>query len=119
MKPLVLIVILFCTLLGNPILAQEKQVVVPYTLADRDRAILIEAKLDSLNSRLNSRMDSVDSRLNRRFAYSHKQFNELKTILYCGFGTLITLCLIMLGYMIWDRHRLMKLVSFHTSKTEE
>ena len=36
-----LLILLFClTLLSFPALAQEQQVVVPYTLADRDRAIL-------------------------------------------------------------------------------
>jgi len=114
MKPLVLIIILFCTLFSNTILAKEQQFVVPHTLADRDRAILIDAKIDSFNRR----MDSLESRINRRFDYSHKQINDLKTILYWGFGILITLCFFMLGYMIYDHHRIMKLVSLHSSKAK-
>ena len=48
MKPLIFIILLFITLISLPASAQEKQVVVPYTLADRDRAILTEAKLNAL-----------------------------------------------------------------------
>jgi len=54
MKPLVFFSFLFFTLLSIPALAQEQQIVVPYTLTDRDRAILTEAKLGSLEAKLNA-----------------------------------------------------------------
>ena len=41
MKPLVLVILLFLSLLSLPVFAQEQQVVVPYTPADRDRAIKV------------------------------------------------------------------------------
>jgi len=73
MKPY-LLVLLFCfTLLGFPSLAQEQQVVVPYTLADRDRAIRTEANMES------------------KFESQQRQLDDIKTLFYWGFGILITL----------------------------
>ena len=85
MKPLVMIILLFCTFLTSPARAQEQQVVVPYTLADRDRAIRTEAKIEL------------------QFESQQRQLDDLKTLFYWGFGILITLFIFMLGYMIWDR----------------
>ena len=95
MKPHLLILLLCLTLLSFPALAQEQQVVVPYTLADRDRAILTEAKVSALDVRF----ESID----KQFAYMQKQIDDIKTLFYWGFGILITLFIFMLGYMIWDR----------------
>jgi len=122
MKPLVLIVILFCTLFSTPIVAQEKQVVVPYTLADRDRAILIEAKMGILEAKINAleekmtvRFESVD----KQFLYQQKQIDDLRTLFYWGFGMLFTLFIFMLGYMIWDRRTAMKPALQQASNAEE
>ena len=95
MKPHLLILLFCLTLLKLPALAQEQQVVVPYTLADRDRAILTEAKVSALDVRF----ESID----KQFAYMQKQIDDIKTLFYWGFGILITLFIFMLGYMIWDR----------------
>lgn len=85
MKPLVIMLLVFCSLLTSPARAQEQQVVVPYTLADRDRAIRTEAKIEL------------------QFESQQRQLDDLKTLFYWGFGILITLFIFMLGYIIWDR----------------
>jgi len=85
MKPHLLILLFCLTLLTLPALAQEPQVVVPYTLADRDRAIRTEANMES------------------KFESQQRQLDDIKTLFYWGFGILITLLIFMLGYMIWDR----------------
>jgi len=72
--------------------AQEQQVVVPYTLADRDRTIRTEAK-----------MEAIDAKMDVKFESIQKQIDQLSTLFYWGFGILITLFIFMLGYMIWDR----------------
>ena len=113
MKLLVFVSLLFFSLLDLPAFAQVQQVVVPYTQADRDRAILIGAKLDALNGKF----ESIDGRfvsINKQFNDLHRQFNDLKTILYWGFGILITLFIFMLVYMIWD-HYTRYATSFNTS----
>ena len=65
--------------------AQEQQVVVPYTLADRDRAVRTESNMEL------------------KFESQQRQLDDIKALFYWGFGILITLFVFMLGYMIWDR----------------
>jgi len=100
MKILVYISLLFLSFPNLSALAQEQQFVVPYTLADRDRAILTEAKVSALDARF----ESID----KQFMYQQKQIDDIKTLFYWGFGILITLFIFMLGYMIWDRRTAMK-----------
>ena len=95
MKNLLLIV--FVLLFSGILKAQEQQVLVPYTLADRERAIRIEAKMDE-------RFKSIDN----QFMYQQKQIDDIKTLFYWGFGILITFYIFMLGYMIWDRRTAMQ-----------
>ena len=91
--------------------AQEQQVVVPYTLSDRDRAIQTEAKINALDVRF----ESID----KQFMYQQKQIDDIKTLFYWGFGILITLFIFMLGYMIWDRRTAMQPSLMQASKAEE
>lgn len=81
-----LLILVFVLLFSGFLKAQEQQIVVPYTLADRDRAIRTEAKLES----------------------QQLQLNDVKSLFYWGFGILITLFIFMLGYMIWDRRTAMQ-----------
>ena len=85
MKPLIFVSLLFLSLLSLPALAQEQQVVVPYTLADRDRAIRTESSMEL------------------KFESQQRQLDDIKALFYWGFGILITLFIFMLGYLIWDR----------------
>ena len=111
MKPYLLILLFCLTLLSLPAMAQEQQVVVPYTLADRDRAILTEAKVSALDVRF----ESID----KQFMYQQKQIDDIKTLFYWGFGILITLFIFMLGYMIWNRRTAMRPALEQASKAEE
>ena len=72
--------------------AQEQQVEVPYTLADRDQAIHIEAKINAIETKMDFKFDS-----------RQRQIGDIKTLFYWGFGILITLFAFMFGYKIWDR----------------
>ncbi len=96
MKPFItclLVLILCCTLTGK---AQEQQIV-PYTLADRDRAIRTEVKMEALESKMDLKFESVQ-----------KQIDQLSSLFYWGFGILISLFLFNLGYTIWDRRTALK-----------
>ena len=88
--------------------AQELQVVVPYTLADRDRAILTEAKINALETKMDVKFDS-----------QQRQLNDIKVLFYWGFGILITLFIFMFGYLIWDRRTAMQPDLDQSSKAEE
>ena len=115
MKPSVFIILLLFTLLSLPAMAQEQQVVVPYTLADRDRAILTEAKINALVDKMELRFENID----KQFMYQQKQIDDIKALFYWGFGILITLFIFMLGYMIWDRRTAMRPALEQASKAEE
>ena len=108
MKPLVIVSLLFFTLYCLPALAQEQQVIVPYTLADRDRTIRTEAKINALEAKMEFKFDS-----------QQRQLDDIKSLFYWGFGILITLFMFMLGYMIWDRRTAMQPALMQASKAEE
>jgi ABC-type multidrug transport system fused ATPase/permease subunit len=108
MKSLIFVGLLFFSFLSLPALAQVQQVIVPYTLADRDRTILTEAKINAL-----------DVKMDAKFESQQRQLDDIKTLFYWGFGILITLFVFMLGYMIWDRRTAMKPALEQASKAEE
>ena len=117
-----LLFLVFVLLFSGILKAQELQVVVPYTLADRDRAILtdakistLEAKISALNDKMEVRFESVD----KQFMYQQKQIDDIKTLFYWGFGILISLLLFMFGYMIWDRRTAMQPALERSSIAEE
>lgn len=106
-------ILVFILFFSGILTAQEKQIVVPYTLADRDRVIRIEAKMEVLEAKfgaleskfgaLESKMDGLESKMDVKFESIQIQINQLSTLFYWGFGILITLFIFMMGYMIWDR----------------
>ena len=99
MKALLFASLLFLSMISLTAIAQEQQVVVPYTLADRDRAILTEARINALDVRISA----LDARIEVKFESQQRQLDDIKTLFFWGFGILITLFIFMLGYMIWDR----------------
>ena len=122
MKTVLYISLLFLSLYCFPALAQEQQVVVPYTLADRDRAILTDAKISTLEAKiiaLNDKMEVRFESIDKQFMYQQKQIDDIKTLFYWGFGILITLFIFMLGYMIWDRRTAMQSALIQATKAEE
>jgi hypothetical protein len=113
------ITILFVLLLsaGIKVRAQEQQPV-PYTLADRDRLIKVEAEIGSVRNEMNSlrsemnslrsEMNAFRNEINARLESQQKQIDDLKTLFFWGFSIIITLIIFMLGYMIWDRRTALK-----------
>ena len=117
-----LLILAFVLLCSGILKAQELQVVVPYTLADRDRAILTDAKISTLEAKiiaLNDKMEVRFESIDKQFMYQQKQIDDIKTLFYWGFGILITLFIFMLGYMIWDRRTAMQPALAQASKAEE
>ena len=96
-----LLILVFVLLFSGVLKAQEQQVVVPYTLADRDRSIRTEANMEL------------------KFESQQRQLDDIKTLFYWGFGILITLFIFMLGYMIWDRRTAMQPALERSSIAEE
>jgi len=88
MKSIILIILLFLSSLSLSAWAQEQQMVVPFTLADRDRIIRIETKMDI-------KFDAV----NAKFEADNERFDTIYWLL----GVIVALNLFILGYTIWDR----------------
>jgi hypothetical protein len=105
------IFIVFVLLFSGILKAQEQQVVVPYTLADRDRAIRLEAKMETFEvkmSALESKMDVKFEAVNARIDY-----------LFWLQGVIVALILFILGYTIWDRKTALQPALVQASKAEE
>jgi hypothetical protein len=102
MKKLLILVLVL--LFSGILRAQEQQVVVPYTLADRDRAILTDGKINTLEAKILA----LDNKMEVKFESQQRQLDDLKTLFYWGFGIMITLFVFMFGYMIWDRRTAMQ-----------
>jgi len=83
-----LLFLVFVLLFSGILKAQELQVVVPYTLADRDRIIRLEAKMDAQESKMDVKFEAVNARIDYLFWLQ---------------GVIVALILFVLGYMIWDR----------------
>jgi len=92
MKPHLLILLFCLTMLTLPALAQEQQVVVPYTLADRDRAIRTEANMEALNKRI----DGIQMQMNR-------MGDKFDSYFMWGFGLVLMSIFGLIGFVIYDR----------------
>jgi hypothetical protein len=114
MKPLIIFLLTLLMNVAIPARAQEQQVV-PYTLADRDRAIRteirMEAKFGVVDNRftaLEAKMDSKFDNVQKQFENVQRQIDQLRSLFYWGFGVLISLFLFNIGYTIWDRRTALK-----------
>jgi len=110
--------LVFVLLFSGILKAQELQVVVPYTLADRDRTIRLEAKMEAFDAKmeaLESKMDSQESKMDVKF----EAVNARIDYLFWLQGVIVALILFILGYMIWDRRTALQPALAQASKAEE
>ena len=97
-----LLILVFVLLFSGILKAQEQQVVVPYTLDDRDRTIRLEAKMEAFDAKMEAleiKMDAQESKIDVKF----EAVNARIDYLFWLQGVIVALILFMLGYMIWDR----------------
>ena len=78
------------------VIAQDKYQEVPYTLADRDRLIKAETKIDALEKRV----DLMDQNLNNRIDCLEDKFDTYFT---WGFGLVLGAIFALFGFIIYDR----------------
>jgi len=83
----ILVAFLALALISNP---QQQEV--PYTLADRDRMIQVETKVDALSARF----DQVDKRIDRLE-------DKFDTWFTRGFGLVLVTIIALFGFIIFDR----------------
>ncbi|MBI9069679.1 MAG: hypothetical protein JEZ09_20450 [Salinivirgaceae bacterium] len=113
-----LFILFLFTILTLPIFSQQQEV--PYTLADRDRLIQVEANVNGMRNEMNSlrnemnslrnemnslrsEMDAKIETLNQRFNNIEKRLDNQQTFLYWGFGLLFSFMVFLFGFIIWDR----------------
>jgi predicted RNase H-like nuclease (RuvC/YqgF family) len=116
-----IITILLSFVCASQIAAQQQEV--PYTLADRDRIIRLEAGQEALRNEMNglrkeisgfrnemdglrNEMDGLRNEMDAKFETIEVKIQALDAKIDYVFwllGALFALMLFMLGYMIWDR----------------
>jgi hypothetical protein len=99
-----LLILVFVLLFSGILKAQEQQVVVPYTLADRDRTIRLEAKMEALETKMDVKFEAVNARIDYLFWLQ---------------GIIVALIMFILGYTIWDRRTALQPALAQASKAEE
>jgi len=73
---------------SSAIIAQDDNTPVPFTLADRDRIMRTEQRLDALEKSIDQRFDAQNDKL-----------DGIQTMLYFLLGSMIAL----MGFVLWDR----------------
>ncbi|MDP1622063.1 MAG: hypothetical protein Q8M08_06955 [Bacteroidales bacterium] len=90
---------------------------IPFTLEDRDRMVRTEQKLESVDSKIdtkldglraemNARFESVDQRfesVNQRFDAIDKRFDQLFNFLWAFIGIFTAMMVSVFGFAFWDR----------------
>jgi len=92
--------ILFLLLFVTTVLtAQDENIAVPFTLADRDRIMRTEQRLDALEKSIDQRFDAQQKSMDERFDAQNDKLNDIQTMLYFLLGSMIAL----MGFVLWDR----------------
>jgi len=89
-----LIVILFLILLSGNVFSQKKDVDVSYSLADRERMIRVEVRLDNMEKR----MDRLETKLENGNSELRKAMNNLTYSIFGIIGVFIAV-------LVWDRRK--------------
>ncbi len=92
----ILFLLLFVT---TALTAQDENIAVPFTLADRDRIMRTEQRLDALEKSIDQRFDAQQKSMDERFDAQNDKLNDIQTMLYFLLGSMIAL----IGFVLWDR----------------
>jgi tetrahydromethanopterin S-methyltransferase subunit B len=88
-----------------PVISQQQQPT-PYTMADRDRLIQVEAQVSSLNQRfddMNKRFDDMNNRFDDMNNRLDRLEDKFDTYFTWGFGLVLGAIFALMGFVIWDR----------------
>lgn len=88
------ITILIFVLLSGDLFSQDKEIEVPYTLADRERLVRVEVRMNSLEKR----MDNIEQEVRS----GNKELrNSINNLTYSIFG----LIGVFIAVLVWDRRK--------------
>ncbi len=88
---------------------------VPFTQEDRDRII----RLEEGQKYLQKQIDDLKKQIDDLKKDTQRQFDELRTFLYWGFGILFGGMGILIGFVIWDRRTAVEPVARKLREIEE
>lgn len=95
---------------------------VPFTLADRDRLIKLEIKVEEMEKKFDYKINEMEKKNQERYEMTQKQFDimqkqydDLKTEIHWLIGLVIGL----IGFIIWDRATLIKPIERRLKNVEE
>ncbi len=88
---------------------------VPFTQEDRDRII----RLEEGQKYLQKQIDDLKKQIDELKRDTQRQFDELRTFLYWGFGILFGGMGILIGFVIWDRRTAVEPVARKIREIEE
>ena len=103
--------LLFLSGWDNGVLAQkasEADRAIPYTLADRDRAVRMEERLNQMDKRMDIMQEQTNQSIQLLTQATQKlsdDVSELKTTMYTS---IISVILVLVGFLIWDRRAALK-----------
>ncbi len=95
---------------------------VPFTQEDRDRIRNVELKVERLEEGqkyLQKQIDDLKKQIDDLKKDTQRQFDELRTFLYWGFGILFGGMGILIGFVIWDRRTAVEPVARKLREIEE
>ena len=95
-----MIILMFTSVAVN-VFSQEQNVEVPYTLADRERLVRLEVKMDEMSKNVDYKFDEV----NRRFEVIDKRFDKLENAFYGLIYSIFGLIGVFIAVLVWDRRK--------------
>jgi len=114
--------------MGGDVFAKE----IPFTLADRDRLIRVEAKLEEIDKRfeqIDKRFEQIDKRfeqldkrfeqIDKRFEQFGKQIDQLFNFLWIFAVIFTSITVTTIGFAIWDRRSMIRPFEVKTKEIEE
>ena len=104
-------IFIFLMLTGIPIWAQDETTVVPFTLADRDRILRTEQKVEALSKSVDERFEGVDD----RFEGVQKQLDNIFNMMLFLLGGIMGL----IGFVLYDRKTILKPVTRKQDEMEQ
>jgi len=93
-----------------------KEEVTPYTQADRDRLVRVEAKVDALEKRMDDKFDKIDKEFNKVDKKFDRLEDKLDRYFMWGFGLVLMSIFGLIGFIIYDRRTTLAPVE---NKTEQ
>ncbi len=101
---------LFIAILLFVLVLKAQEQTIPYTQADRDRMVRVEAKVEALDKRIDDLKSNIDARfsgVNNKFDEVNKKIDRLDdkfdSYFRWGFGLVLMSIFGLIGFIIYDR----------------